>query len=54
MAANFTKVGSTAMRPQFWPVTSKKLVEPSGLVIEACWNWVAFYDLLEEIERVDK
>ena len=32
----------------------KKLVEPSDVVIEACWNWGALYDLLEGIEGVNK
>lgn len=30
------------------------LGEPSEVVIEACWNWGALYDLLEGIEGVNK
>jgi transposase len=32
----------------------KTLGEPSEVVIEACWNWGALYDLLEGIEGVGK
>jgi transposase len=32
----------------------KQLDAPSEVVIEACWNWGALYDVLEDIEGVAK